>query len=175
MLKVGILSDTHGFVPSQLYRFFDECDEIWHAGDWGNPEIFFEMQRFKPLKTVWGNIDGTVLRHEMPEILHFKVEGLKVLLLHIGGYPGNYSPQGLRLIKEHTPDVMVCGHSHILKVMRDKQFNLMHFNPGAAGYKGFHTKCTALRLNINEDKLSNLEVWEMPKSSLLKNKDYEQI
>jgi putative phosphoesterase len=167
MLKVGILSDTHGFVPPQLYRFFDECDEIWHAGDWGDPEIFFQMQQFKPLKTVWGNIDGSVIRHEMPEVLCFKAEELKVLMLHIGGYPGKYSPKCLQLIKEQKPDIMVCGHSHILKVMRDKQFNLMHFNPGAAGYKGFHTQCTALRLHIDQSKLSNLEVWEMSRTQLL--------
>lgn len=173
MIKVGILSDTHGFVPPQLYRFFDECDEIWHAGDWGNPEVFFQMKQFKPLRTVWGNIDGQALRHEMPEVLQFNAENVKVLMLHIGGYPGKYSAQCISLIKEHQPKLLVCGHSHILKVLRDKQHDLMFFNPGAAGYKGFHTQCTALRLQIDDNKLSGLEVWEMPKSYFLKGKDYE--
>ena len=167
MLKIGILSDTHGFVPPQLYGFFDKCDEIWHAGDWGDLETFKKLTEFKPLITVWGNIDGKELRTEMPEVQVFTREGLKILMIHIGGYPGKYSFRCSELIKLHRPDVMVCGHSHILKVMRDKTFGLMHFNPGAAGNKGFHSLCTAIRFDIDGDKMLNLEVWELPKSKVL--------
>ncbi len=163
MKRIGIISDTHGHIPSQVYRFFENCDEVWHAGDWGDLETFQQLRAFKPLKTVWGNIDGKELRLEMPEYDVFKVESMKVLMIHIGGYPGKYSHKCQELIKTHRPDIMVCGHSHILKVMRDKTYGLMHFNPGAAGLKGFHSKCTALRLEIVDNKCQNLEVWEMPK------------
>jgi putative phosphoesterase len=165
MLKIGVLSDTHGYVPPQLYNFFKNCDEIWHAGDWGDIETYEKMKSFKPLKTVWGNIDNKELRIEMPEYLLFSVEDLSVLMIHIGGYPGKYSHRCLELIKANRPDVMVCGHSHILKVMRDKSFGLMHFNPGACGLKGFHSKCTALRFDVEGKTLKNLEVWEMPKNT----------
>lgn len=164
MVKIGILSDTHGFIPSQVYRFLENCDEIWHAGDWGDLKTYDELKAFKPLRAVWGNIDGKDLRVEMPEYLVFEVENLKVLMIHIGGYPGKYSNKCLELIKTHRPDIMVCGHSHILKVMRDNTYGLMHFNPGAAGNKGFHAKCTALRFEIAAGKCQNLEVWEMPKT-----------
>jgi uncharacterized protein len=166
MKQIGILSDTHGFVPPQLYQFFEQCDELWHAGDWGDIETYEKLRDFKPLKTVWGNIDGKELRIEMPEVLLFETEKLKVLMLHIGGYPGKYSLKCHDLIKKHRPDIIVCGHSHILKVMRDKTYGLMHFNPGAAGVKGFHAKSTALRLTINGSRMSNLEVWEMPRKTL---------
>ena len=164
MIKIGVLSDTHGDFPAQLYRFFENCDQIWHAGDWGNIETYNTLKQFKPLQSVWGNIDGQELRIEMPEHAIFTVEQLKVLLIHIGGYPGKYSKKCLRLIHTHRPDIMVCGHSHILKVIRDKEFGLMHFNPGAAGLKGFHSKCTALRFTIEGKTCKNLEVWEMPKT-----------
>ncbi len=169
MLKIGILSDTHGFVPPQLYNFFKNCDEIWHAGDWGDINTFNQLKAFKPLKTVWGNIDGKELRIEMPEHIIFKAEDLTVLMIHIGGYPGKYSHKCNELIKSNRPDVMVCGHSHILKVMRDKTYGLMHFNPGAAGQKGFHTVSTALRFEVNGKNMSKLEVWEMPRKTTLQD------
>lgn len=164
MKRIGILSDTHGYVPPQLYHFFNKCDELWHAGDWGDLKTFEEMKQFKPLRSVWGNIDGHDLRMEMPEVLMFTIEKLNVLMLHIGGYPGKYAPQCRKLIAEHQPDVMICGHSHILKVMRDPVHNLMHINPGAAGIKGFHSRCTAVRLMIDGDRMHELEVWDMPRS-----------
>ncbi len=167
MKKVGILSDTHGYFNPVLFEFFKDCDEIWHAGDWGDIETFNKLKAFKPLKTVWGNIDGRELRVEMPEINRFEVEGLSVCILHIGGYPDKYSPQFKKEIAKAKPDIMVCGHSHILKVMKDKKLDIMHFNPGAAGIKGFHQVCTALRLKIEGKRMYDLEVWEVPRNQLL--------
>jgi uncharacterized protein len=167
MKKVGILSDTHGFIPPQLFSFFKDCDEIWHAGDWGDEKTFEQLKNFKPMRTVWGNIDGHRLRLQMPEVLHFKVEDLTVCMLHIGGYPGKYSPQCKKAFQQQMPEVMVCGHSHILKVMKDKDLGVMHFNPGAAGIRGFHSVCTALRLKIEGKRMFDLEVWEVPRNQML--------
>ncbi|MES2689830.1 MAG: metallophosphoesterase family protein, partial [Bacteroidota bacterium] len=125
------------------------------------------INSFKPLKTVWGNIDGKELRTEMPEWVVFEAEQLKVLMIHIGGYPGKYSSRCLELIKQNRPDIVVCGHSHILKIMRDKTYGLMHFNPGAAGFKGFHSLSTALRFVIDGKQMKDMEVWEMPKKIIL--------
>lgn len=167
MKRIGILSDTHGYMPPQLYDFFKDCDELWHAGDWGDLQTFDAINSFKPLKTVWGNIDGKELRTEMPESVVFEAEQLKVLMIHIGGYPGKYSARCLELIKQNRPDIVVCGHSHILKIMRDKTYGLMHFNPGAAGFKGFHSLSTALRFVIDGKQMKDMEVWEMPKKIIL--------
>ena len=167
MKKVGILSDTHGYLNPSLFEFFKDCDELWHAGDWGDIETFKKLSAFKRVKTVWGNIDGRELRMEMPEIVHFKVEDLTVCMLHIGGYPEKYSPQCKKELAIAKPDIMVCGHSHILKVMKDKKLNIMHFNPGAAGIKGFHQVCTALRLKIDAKRMYDLEVWEVPRNQIL--------
>lgn len=167
MKRIGILSDTHGYMPPQLYDFFKDCDELWHAGDWGDLQTFDAVNNFKTLKTVWGNIDGKELRTEMPEFIVFEAEQLKVLMIHIGGYPGKYSAKCLELIKQNRPDIMVCGHSHILKIMRDKTYGLMHFNPGAAGFKGFHSLSTALRFVVDGKQMKDMEVWEMPKKMLL--------
>jgi uncharacterized protein len=167
MKKVGILSDTHGFIPSQLFRFFENCDEIWHAGDWGDLQTYETLKKFKPIKGVWGNIDDHNLRLCMPEIIHFSIEGLNVCILHIGGYPGNYSPHFRKILQQSAPDLMVCGHSHILKVMRDKTNGIMHINPGAAGFKGFHKVCTAIRFKIENKRMHDMEIWEMPRNKLL--------
>jgi putative phosphoesterase len=172
MKKVGILSDTHGFFNPLLYAFFKDCDEIWHAGDWGDMDTFNKLNQFKPLRTVWGNIDGRELRMEMPELSHFKVEELTVCIIHIGGYPDKYSPGFRKELDKFVPDIMVCGHSHILKVMKDKKLNMMHFNPGAAGIKGFHQVCTALRLKIDGKRMFDLEVWEVPRNQLLVQPNY---
>lgn len=164
--KIGILSDTHGFVAKQLFSFFESCDELWHAGDWGDVNVFHELSKLAPVKGVYGNIDGIDIRSQFPEVLHFNCEGLQVCMLHIGGYPGKYSPQFRQVLTKHMPDIMVCGHSHILKVMRDAHTGIMHINPGAAGNKGFHTYSTAIRLHIEDKKLHNLEVWETKRTDL---------
>ncbi len=160
MVKVGILSDTHGFLNPALFDFFKDCDELWHAGDWGNAELVDRLEQFKPLKSVYGNIDGSAIRLRMPEVLHFNVEDLAVCLIHIGGYPGNYSPGFKHIIKNGPIDLMVCGHSHILKVMRDTRNNFMHINPGACGNHGFQNVNTAIRLKVEGKRLFDLEVWE---------------
>jgi putative phosphoesterase len=167
MIKVGILSDTHGYLPEGLFGFFEQCDEIWHAGDWGDLETFDRLSGFKKVRGVYGNIDGKELRAEMPEVNRFKVEGLNVCMLHIGGYPGKYTPQFRKELAAGVPDMMVCGHSHILKVMKDPATGLMHFNPGAAGIHGFHHVCTALRLKIEGKRMFDLEVWEVPRNQML--------
>ena len=164
MKNIGILSDTHGFLNPVLFDFFKDCDELWHAGDWGDIETYNKLKAFKPLQTVWGNIDGRELRMEMPEINQFKIEELNVCLLHIGGYPEKYSPNFKKVLLYAKPDIMVCGHSHILKVIKDKKLDIMHVNPGAAGIKGFHHVCTALRLKIEGKRLFDLEVWEVPRN-----------
>lgn len=173
MLQIGILSDTHGYIPPQLYHFFDKCDEIWHAGDWGDLATFHQLKKFKPVLTVFGNIDGQELRREMPEVACFTVEETKVLMLHIGGYPSCYNAKAKQLIAQHAPNIVVCGHSHILKVVNDKQLNHLHINPGAAGYKGFHQVSTAIRFRIEQKRFFEMEVWEMPKNSLLATKSPE--
>ncbi len=166
MVQIGILSDTHGYFNPALFTFFEHCDELWHAGDWGDMETVKLIQQFKPLKGVWGNIDGREVRQEFPEVNKFKVENLSVTMIHIGGYPEKYSPQFRKILQQEKPDIMVCGHSHILKVMRDAKNNLMHFNPGAAGNKGFHQVCTALRLKIDGKRMYELEVWEHNRNNI---------
>lgn len=163
MQTIGIFSDTHGHIPPALWRFFEPCDEIWHAGDWGSISCYNEAKNFKPIKGVWGNIDGQEIRILMPEVNIFHTEGLKVCMLHIGGYPGKYSPKFKEILTKEKPDLMVCGHSHILKVINDPINNLLHINPGAAGKSGFHKVSTAVRLVIDNGKPKNLEVWEAKK------------
>jgi putative phosphoesterase len=162
--RVGILSDTHGYFNPALFTFFEQCDELWHAGDWGDMAAVEIVKKFKPLRSVFGNIDGREIRQEFNEVAVFTIEELKVAMIHIGGYPGNYSPHFREIAKKEKPDIMVCGHSHILKVMRDEKYNLMHFNPGAAGNKGFHSVCTALRLQIEGKRMFGLEVWEQKRN-----------
>lgn len=148
MKRIGVLSDTHGVVPRQVYSFFEECDELWHAGDMG-AGVYDELCRFKPLRAVYGNMDGYDLRYRVPATSLFTCEGLKVLLTHIGGWPGHYPPDILKILKDDRPDIFVCGHSHILKVMYDKELNLLHINPGAAGRQGFHKVGTMVRFTID--------------------------
>jgi putative phosphoesterase len=158
--QIGILSDTHGYINPALFTFFENCDELWHAGDWGDIQTVDTLVKFKPIKSVYGNIDGREIRSVFPEVSIFTVEELKVCIVHIGGYPGKYAPILNKILPTEKPDILVCGHSHILKVMRDKKHNLMHFNPGASGNKGFHEICTALRFKIDRKRIYDLEVWE---------------
>jgi len=160
MKTIGIFSDRHGYINPKLFNFFEPCDELWHAGDWGSVACFDEVRNFKPVKTVYGNIDDNHLKLLMPEVNTFICEGLNICILHIGGYPGKYSVKFKEILNSHKPDLMICGHSHILKVINDKQNNLLHINPGAAGIHGFHKKSTAIRLKINNKNIQSLEVWE---------------
>lgn len=163
MKKVGLLSDTHGFLDPAIYKYFAACDEIWHAGDVGTISVFDELSKFKPLRSVYGNIDGSVIRSVMPGNLYFELEGMKVFMTHIGGYPGRYNLEVKTFLKANPTDLFICGHSHILKVMYDQTNHLLHINPGAAGNHGFHQVKTLVRFEVNEGKPQNLEVIELGK------------
>jgi putative phosphoesterase len=160
MKRIGILSDTHGFIHPGVSDFFKDCDEIWHAGDIGNIETAEALSKLKPFKAVFGNIDDAVVRSEFPEHAIFNCEKVKVLMIHIGGYPGRYSQKAKDLIKFHQPQLFISGHSHILKVMPDKKNKLLHINPGAAGKSGIHRKLTMVRLSIHGNDIKDLDVFE---------------
>lgn len=163
MKKIGLMSDTHGYIDPKVYSYFKEVDEIWHAGDIGTIEVVDELKKFKPLKAVYGNIDGTEIRSELKEHLRFKCEDVEVLITHIAGKPGKYYPKAKALLDERAPQLFICGHSHILLVKMDPIYNMLWMNPGACGYKGFHSVKTLLRFSITEDKIHDLEVIEIGK------------
>ena len=167
MKRIGLLSDTHGHVPKQAFTFFADCNEIWHAGDIGNLETAKELAGIKPLKAVYGNIDGQELRSFYPLYQHFNCEGVKVLMIHIGGYPGKYTREARRLIEEMQPKLFITGHSHILKVMNDPKHNLLHINPGAAGKYGWHSVATLIRFTVDGETIKDLEIQEIPKHEQL--------
>lgn len=160
---IGLISDTHGTFDGPLMDFLGPVDEIWHAGDFGGPETAAEIASFKPLKGVYGNCDSYDVRLDYPLYQLFGCGGMKVLMTHIGGYPGRYDPRARALIDEYRPDVFVCGHSHILKVMPDRKRNMMVINPGAAGKFGFHAVRTALRFHIDSGEIHDMEVYELDK------------
>jgi len=166
MKRIGLLSDTHGCFDEKLYRFFEDVDELWHAGDIVSIDLADEIAAFKPLKAVSGNCDAWPVRTVYPEIQRFTEEGVEVLMMHIGGYPGNYTYAARQLIETAPPKLFISGHSHILKVMNDKHFRLLHINPGAAGIQGFHNVRTALRFVIDAGNIRDLEVGEWPRSNL---------
>ena len=163
MIKIGLLSDTHGFFDPRLKEFFRDCSEIWHAGDIGNISTADEIAFCKPLRAVYGNIDGQDVRIAYPEHLRFKCEEVDVWLTHIGGYPGHYDSRVRDKIRTDPPGLFISGHSHILKVMHDKKLNLLYINPGAAGKTGFHQIRTAVRFAIDGSKIKDLEVIELGK------------
>lgn len=161
MRRIGLLSDTHGFLDPAVYDYFDACDEIWHAGDFG-PDVATELAEFKPLRGVHGNIDDAAIRHTHPLHQEFDCEGLRVWMTHIGGYPGKYDRRVSKRIRAQPPDLFICGHSHILRVMRDKKLgNMLHFNPGAAGRHGFHVTRTMLRFEVEAGKVQGLQAIEL--------------
>jgi uncharacterized protein len=161
MTRIGVLSDTHGMLDDRIFEHFANCDEVWHAGDWGSLEVVNKLRAFKPLRGVWGNIDSYETRAVFPQHNRFICEGVTVWLTHIGGYPGNYDKLVRPLIFQKPPKLFVCGHSHILKVQYDKTLNLLHINPGAAGKSGFHKVQTLVRFEIDGEKIQNLEVIEL--------------
>lgn len=164
MKNIGVLSDTHGFVNPQLYDFFAPVDEIWHAGDFGNIAVADELKKIKPLKGVYGNCDDQIVRTEFPEYLFFMCEEVKVGLIHIGGYPNHYSLKAKALIERYQPQLFIAGHSHILKVMFDKNLDLLHINPGAAGNFGIHRVITAVRFKIEGNSIKELEIMEVKRN-----------
>ncbi|MFM7682819.1 MAG: metallophosphoesterase family protein [Bacteroidota bacterium] len=164
MKRIGLLSDTHGYLDSKIKSYFADVDEIWHAGDIGSMEVLDELLAFKPTRAVWGNIDNHEIRRETKEFLRFKIEDVDVLITHIGGRPGKYSkPAYEELIKNGSPKLFICGHSHITLVQMDKRFNMLWMNPGACGFKGFHSVKTILRFSISDERIHDLEVIELGK------------
>ena len=163
MKTIGLISDTHSYYHPKLEKIFSECDEIWHAGDFGNIEIANKLSKFKPLRAVYGNMDDYNIRCSYPEIQIFTCEKVKVFMIHIGGYPGRYLPKIKEIIEREKPQLFISGHSHILKVLNDKKYNLLHMNPGAAGKTGIHKVITMLRFKINGNRIENLEVIEFKK------------
>jgi putative phosphoesterase len=161
MTRIGLISDTHSYLDDAVFRHFDKCDEIWHAGDFGTVEIAEKLKAFKPLRGVYGNIDGHDIRIEYPEKLHFTTEGVKVMMTHIGGYPGRYA-HGIRAeLSAHRPQLFICGHSHILKVIYDDKLKCLHMNPGAAGKSGWHQIRTLIRFVIDGADMKQCEVIEL--------------
>ena len=160
MKRIGLISDTHTYLHPGLFKSFKECDEIWHAGDIGNIETADKLAAFKPLRAVYGNIDSHQVRIVYPEFQIFKCEDVKVLMTHIGGYPGRYQPAVRELIIKEKPDIFISGHSHILKIMYDKKYKLLHINPGAAGKSGLHKVITFVRFTIDGKQIKDLEIVE---------------
>ncbi|MCP4457936.1 MAG: metallophosphoesterase family protein [Cytophagales bacterium] len=167
-MRIGLISDTHGHFDPKIHQYFNSVDEIWHAGDIGAIHVLEELIKIKPLKSVYGNIDGQEIRNVCPEYLHFKMGGVSVLLIHIADRISKYNPQVNRLIKDHHPQLLICGHSHILKVAPDKKNNLLYMNPGAAGIYGFHKVKTLLRFTLDEGEIKDLEVVELGPRARLK-------
>lgn len=165
-MKIGVLSDTHGYLDEKLFDFFNDCDEIWHAGDIGNKEVIAKLQNFRPLVAVYGNIDGSDVRIETRQHQRQFREGLDIWMTHIGGYPGNYDIRIRDEIRTNPPDLLITGHSHILKVMNDKKNGLLHINPGAAGFHGLHLVRTAVRFIIVNKKIKDLDVIELGPRSI---------
>ena len=167
-MKIGVLSDTHGYLDDKLFEFFADCDEIWHAGDIGNSELITKLKNFRPLVAVYGNIDGSDVRIETRQHQRLLREGVDIWMTHIGGYPGNYDRRIRDEIRTNSPALLITGHSHILKVMNDKKNGLLHINPGAAGFHGLHKVRTAVRFIIDNKKIKDLDIIELGLRSIVK-------
>ena len=163
MQTIGLLSDTHGWWDEKYAIYFASCDEIWHAGDIGSADVALRLSAIRPLRAVCGNIDGYPVRQMYPKTLHFTVEDVSVMMTHIGGYPGRYEPAIRAELYETKPQLFVCGHSHILKIMFDKRLNCLCLNPGAAGKSGFHTVRTLMRFVIDGADIRDMEIIELAK------------
>lgn len=162
-MRIGLLSDTHNYMDDRILHHLSGCDEVWHAGDVGHISVIESIQEIKPLVGVYGNIDNQTVRSIFPEQQLIVREGLRILMLHIGGTPPKYNPQARQLLKEHKPDIFVCGHSHILRVVSDKEQNVLYMNPGAAGTHGFHKIRTLLTFHLNQGKVEQAQVVELGK------------
>lgn len=162
MIRIGLLSDTHSYLDPTIFRHFDTCDEVWHAGDVGALTVADQLRDFRPLRIVCGNIDREA--SELPADQRFTLEGLTVWMTHIGGSPPRYNPAVRPVLKASKPDIFICGHSHILKVMRDPAMNnLLFINPGAAGKTGFHVMRTAIRFSLDAGRILDMQVIELGK------------
>ncbi len=163
MTRIGLISDTHGFLDENIFKHFEQCDEIWHAGDFGDISIAEKLKSLKPLRGVYGNIDGSDIRNVYPEKLFWQCEDVKIFMIHIGGYPPKYTTAIKEEIADQKPKMFICGHSHILKVMYDAQLECLHINPGAAGNQGWHKMRTIIRFAIDGSDIKNCEVIELGK------------
>lgn len=169
MMSIGLISDTHSYLGADVIKHIKDCDEIWHAGDIGNTETADAIEAIGPkVRMVWGNIDDKDLKARYEKDLIWDAEGLKVFMTHIGGYPGRYYKRVLQTIQEEKPGLYICGHSHILKVMRDPNNDVLHMNPGACGYKGFHKFRTLIRFGIEEGKIVDAKVIELGQRGAVK-------
>jgi uncharacterized protein len=167
-MRIGLISDTHGYFDSRIGNYFDNVDEIWHAGDIGDLSVIEELEKIKPVRAVFGNIDDRIIRQKYPEDLMFSCEGLSVWITHIGGSPPRYNSRVKKILREKAPDIFVCGHSHILSVKRDENFNHMLFvNPGAAGQQGFHAMRTIVRMELQDGKITAMEAVQLGKRGAL--------
>ncbi|MDG1219408.1 MAG: metallophosphoesterase family protein [Flavobacteriaceae bacterium] len=160
MKKILLISDTHGYIDDRIIQYAKESDETWHAGDIGELKVVDELKKVTTLRAVHGNIDNSKIRAEYAENLRFKIEDMKIWITHIGGYPNKYNQRIRQEIYTNPPDIFICGHSHILKVINDNKLNLLHINPGAIGKHGFHHVRTMIRFEIIKSKIQNLEVIE---------------
>ena len=161
MKRIGLISDTHGYLDDKVFKYFENCDEIWHAGDFGTLELADSLAAFKPLRGVYGNIDGKDIRSVYPDHNRFNCENVDVWITHIGGYPDKYAPEIKSKIYLNPPKIFISGHSHILKVIFDKKIGTLHLNPGAAGKQGWHKVRSLIRFCISEEKIHTLEVIEL--------------
>ena len=163
-MKIGLLSETHSIIDKRILKFFENCDEIWHAGDIGTIKTLESLEKFKKIRAVYGNIDNHQIRKEVNEFLLLKYEKLVILIIHIAGKPPKYNKITYNLIKKHKPNILICGHSHILKIHRDKENDILIINPGASGNVGFHKFKTAIRLNIINSNIKKLEIIELKRN-----------
>ena len=162
-MRIGLLSDTHSFLDDKVFDYFAECDEVWHAGDFGTLDLLDQLRAFKPLRGVYGNIDGADIRAEVPLDARFECAGVPVLMTHIGGYPGRYELRVRKLLLDDPPvkGLFISGHSHILKVIPDRQLDLLHINPGACGNYGWHKVKTLVRFTLETGRISDLQIIEL--------------
>lgn len=162
-MKIGLISDTHGYIDDSIVHHLKDCDEIWHAGDIGSLVVMDRLAECIKVRAVYGNVDDLELRQKYPEELIFSVAGIKVYIIHIGGYPPNYTPKIRQRLNEVKPGLFICGHSHIVRIMQDPQRELLHINPGAAGRQGFHRKRSIVRFTISAGKIEDLQLIELGK------------
>ena len=163
-MKIGLLSDTHSHLDPKVFEYFNNCDEIWHGGDIGDATVANELEKFKPLRAVFGNIDDKEMQIRFPEDLWFECEGLKIWMTHIGGAPPGYNPRIKKILKDSVPEIFICGHSHILRIKKDSNYkNMLYLNPGAAGNHGFHHIKTIVRFDVLGKEIKNMEVIELGK------------
>ena len=160
-MRIGLLSDSHGFLDESLLAHFSDCDELWHAGDIGSIEVLDRLEAFNPTRGVYGNVDGGDFRTRLPLDMMWQCEGIRVYMTHIGGYPGRFDRNVKKILTRDRPDLFICGHSHILRVMRDPDLGFLHMNPGACGHSGWHTIRTALRFSVEAGQITGVEAIEL--------------